>query len=111
MLDVEGGCSGLSKTEMVAWIKDFADTYHRITKRYPIIYTNRSWWQTCTGNSKAFKDTCPLDFASWNPSPGTLPGGWRAYTFWQYDDHNKWGGDSDQFNGSLDQLKKLAKGS
>ena len=108
MLDLESDCSALSTTEVVNWIKDFTDTYHDITGRYPIIYTNRNWWKTCTGNSTAFKDTSPLDLASWAPTPGPLPGGWRSFTFWQYDDHNKWGGDSELFNGNLGQLKKLA---
>jgi len=111
MLDLEAGCSRLSKTAMVNWIKDFSDTYNGITRRYPIIYTARSWWQTCTGDSTAFVDTSPLDLASWASTPGPMPGGWPFYTFWQYNDHNKWGGDSDLFNGSLDQLKKLVKGS
>jgi len=110
MLDLEAGCSGLSKTAMVNWIKDFSDTYNRITHRYPIIYTTRSWWQTCTGDSTAFKNTSPLDLVRWASTPGPIPGGWPFHTFWQYNDHNKWGGDSDLFNGSLDQLKKLAKG-
>jgi hypothetical protein len=110
MLDLEDGCAGLSQSEMVAWIKDFVDTYHGKTSRYPILYTNRSWWQTCTGDSMAFRDTCPLDFASWNSSPGAIPGGWPYQTFWQYNDHCRWGGDSDEFNGSMDRLKVLAKG-
>ena len=111
MLDLEGDCSGLSTSTMVAWIQDFVNTYHATTTRYPILYTNRSWWQTCTGDSSAFASTCPLDLASWNSAPGTIPGDWGYQTIWQYNDSCKWGGDSDEFNGSLDRLKVLAKGS
>lgn len=111
MLDLEGDCSGLSTSAMVAWIQDFVNTYHAATTRYPILYTSRSWWQTCTGGSSAFASTCPLDLASWNSVPGTIPGGWGYQTIWQYNDSCEWGGDSDEFNGSLDRLKVLAKGS
>ena len=62
---------------MVSWIKDFSDTYHSATKRYPgidfdhfvlflplryyaVIYTSTSWWTTCTGNSAAFAGSSPL---------------------------------------------------
>jgi hypothetical protein len=27
------GCYGLTPTQMVAWIKDFSDTYHSMTTR------------------------------------------------------------------------------
>jgi hypothetical protein len=37
MLDLEGypnkpECYGLSQSAMVAWIRDFADTYHQLTR-------------------------------------------------------------------------------
>ncbi|KAF9150928.1 hypothetical protein DFQ26_001418, partial [Actinomortierella ambigua] len=34
-LDLEAGCSGLSRAAMVLWIKDFSDTYKGHTQRYP----------------------------------------------------------------------------
>jgi Glycosyl hydrolases family 25 len=40
-----GNCSGLSASQMVAWIKDFSNTYHSRTKRYcnstsfPLLFT------------------------------------------------------------------------
>ncbi|OCL06091.1 glycoside hydrolase family 25 protein [Glonium stellatum] len=111
MLDLEDDRSGLSTSAMVAWIQDFVNTYHAATTRYPILYTNRGWWQTCTGGSSAFASTCPLHLASWNSAPGAIPGGWGYQTIWQYNDSCEWGGDSDAFNGSLGRLKVLAKGS
>ena len=110
MLDMEAGCSGLSTTQMVAWIKDFSDQYHSLTGRWPVIYTNLSWWTECTGNSNAFMNDSPLMLARWSSSPGTIPGGWPFQTIWQYKDSNPYGGDSDRFNGDLTQLKKLATG-
>nr|XP_023907937.1 N,O-diacetylmuramidase-like [Quercus suber] len=104
MLDLEGDCVSVS------WIKTFSDTYHSATGRYPILYTSPSYWSQCTGNSNAFVDTNPLMLARYASSPGTLPGGWPYYTFWQYKDSNTYGGDSDVFNGAYSQLQKIASG-
>ena len=92
---------------MINWIKDFSDTYRGIT-RYLIIYTARSWWKMCTGDSTAIKNT---SLTSWTSSPGPILGVWPFLAFWKYDNRKKWGGDSELFNGSFDQLKTLAKGS
>jgi len=75
-----------------------------------MLYTNRSWWNDCTGDSKAFKSTNPLVLARWGDSVGTIPGGWASQTIWQNSNEYKHGGDSDVFNGSLDDLKKFATG-
>jgi len=112
-LESENGipkCYGKNPANMVAWIQDFVNTYHSKTGRYPMIYTNRDWWTTCTGDSDAFSSTCPLVLASWNSVPGPIPGGWPYQTIWQYNDHSPWGGDSDSFNGDLTRLTKLATG-
>jgi GH25 family lysozyme M1 (1,4-beta-N-acetylmuramidase) len=115
MLDIEynpsgSTCYGLSQSDMTAWVKDFVDTYHSLTTRYPIIYSTADWWSQCTGNAADFSSTCPLDLADYNSSPGTIPGGWSFQTFWQNSDSYTYGGDSDIFNGSEDDLKKLATG-
>lgn len=115
MLDIEYNpsgptCYGLSQSAMVSWIADFVNTYHSKTGRYPIIYSTANWWEQCTGNSAAFHTTCPLDLASYNSAIGTIPGGWPFQTFWQYNDHYAYGGDSMRFNGNFTQLKKLATG-
>ena len=109
MLDLEGKCA-LSASNTVAWIKEFSDTYHSSTGRYPLLYTNPSWWSECTGNSKAFVKTNPLVLARYSSSPGTIPGGWSTYTIWQFNDSYKYGGDSDTFNGDSAGLQKLATG-
>lgn len=69
-------CYGLSHAGMVSWIRDFSNTYHSKTGRYPTIYTSTSWWNTCTGGSKAFGKTNPLMVARYSSSVGTLPAGW-----------------------------------
>ncbi|KAI1087743.1 glycoside hydrolase family 25 protein [Rostrohypoxylon terebratum] len=110
MLDLEGDCAGLSTSAMVLWIQDFSNTYHSKTGRYPLLYTNPSWWATCTGDSGAFTNTNPLVLARYSSSAGTPPGGWPYYTIWQFNDAYKYGGDSDTFNGELSSLQKLATG-
>ncbi|KAK3693279.1 N,O-diacetylmuramidase [Podospora appendiculata] len=115
MLDLESvsgsaTCFGLSTTAMVAWIKSFSDRYHTKTGRYPMLYTNPSWWTTCTGNSNAFVSTNPLVLARYASVPGTIPGGWPYQTIWQNSDSYTYGGDSDIFNGAMAGLTNLATG-
>jgi GH25 family lysozyme M1 (1,4-beta-N-acetylmuramidase) len=115
MLDIEynpsgATCYGLSQSAMVAWVKDFSDTYYAKTKRYPMIYSTADWWNQCTGNSAAFHTTSPLVLARYGSSPGTIPGDWPFQTIWQNADSYAYGGDSDIFNGDLTQLKKIATG-
>jgi GH25 family lysozyme M1 (1,4-beta-N-acetylmuramidase) len=109
MLDLEGSCV-LSASATVSWIKDFSNTYYSATGVYPLLYTNPSWWSSCTGNSNAFINTNPLVLARYSSSAGTPPGGWPYYTIWQYNDAYKYGGDSDVFNGDEAGLKRLASG-
>ncbi|KAM7211971.1 glycoside hydrolase family 25 protein [Rhypophila decipiens] len=115
MLDLENAsgyaaCWGLSQSAMVSWIKAFSDRYRSRTGVYPMLYTNPSWWSSCTGNSNAFVNTNPLVLARYASAPGTIPGGWPYQTIWQNSDSYAYGGDSDIFNGDLAGLKRLAKG-
>ncbi|KAK0529520.1 hypothetical protein OC834_003660 [Tilletia horrida] len=116
-LDIEYGpngntCYGLSATSMVSWIKDFSDTYHSKTGRYPTIYSTADWWRTCTGNTNAFSSTNALWVAQYASSVTSIPGGWPYYSFWQYSSsQSPYPGDEDVWNGSLDGLKAYAKGS
>lgn len=112
VLDIEfnpygANCYGLSDAQMVDWIKAFVNRYKARTGRDAVIYTNGNWWKDCTGNSTAFNSSNPLWIANYNDDPGTMPGGWGFYTFWQYTDSPI---DQDVFNGSYDRLKKLATG-
>jgi GH25 family lysozyme M1 (1,4-beta-N-acetylmuramidase) len=103
-------CYGLTQPQMVAWIADFADTVHQLTKRWPVIYSTTNWWSTCTGNSSAFAANDPLWIARYSTAVGALPKGWGFYTFWQHADSGPLPGDQDYFNGSVDQLRTLAYG-
>jgi GH25 family lysozyme M1 (1,4-beta-N-acetylmuramidase) len=116
MLDMEAAsstseCHGLTQAQMVAWITSFVNKYHELSGRYPLIYTGYYWWVDCTGNSTKWSTTSPLVLARYSSTVGTMPGGWPYQTIWQFNDKYAYGGDSDVFNGSLDRLKALAKGS
>ncbi|KAH8549021.1 putative N,O-diacetyl muramidase [Umbelopsis sp. PMI_123] len=103
-------CYGLTQTAMVSWIKDFTDTYHSITTRYPVIYTTTDWWTRCTGNSAAFAATSPLWLASYSTAAGLLPNGWPFYSFWQYASSGVFPGDQDYWNGDAAGLSRMATG-
>ena len=82
--DHTNSCYGLKPSAMVTWIAGFDSEIKAKTGRLPIIYTAKSWWQTCTGGSTAFGQT-PI----WPSDPNTpgsplLPAGWANWGFWQY---------------------------
>ncbi|MFJ7911717.1 lysozyme [Kitasatospora sp. NPDC096204] len=103
-------CYGLSQSAMVSWIRDFSNTVHTRTGRYPTIYTTTNWWTQCTGNNGGFGTTNPLWIARYASSVGTLPNGWGYQTFWQFADAGTFPGDQNYFNGAADRLRALALG-
>ncbi|KAK1139439.1 hypothetical protein N8T08_000802 [Aspergillus melleus] len=115
MLDIEynpygATCYGLTHSAMVAWVKEFVETYHDEVGVYPLLYTTLDWWTQCTGNAAGFGDKTPLVLAAYSSSaPSNIPGDWPTYTIWQNSDSYKYGGDSDIFNGSEEQLLKIAR--
>ncbi|AOR35085.1 hydrolase [Streptomyces fodineus] len=103
-------CYGLSRTRMVRWIRSFSDEIERENGRRPVIYTATQWWRLCTGNSRAFSRNHPLWIARRGAArPGTLPGGWRYWTFWQYGTKGRLPGDQNLFNGSGSRLRIFAR--
>ncbi|MFJ4678117.1 lysozyme [Kitasatospora sp. NPDC088783] len=103
-------CYGLSQAGMVSWIRDFSNTVHSKTGRYPTIYTTTDWWTTCTGNNSSFGATNPLWIARYASAVGTLPAGWSYQTIWQYSDSGTLPGDQNYFNGAFDRIQALANG-
>ncbi len=102
-------CYGLSRSQMTSWIWAFVNEYAYRTGVYPVIYTTRDWWSTCTSSDAGFADYVPLWIANYSASAGgALPNGWGFYTFWQYADHGSQPGDQDVFNGPYTQLQTLA---
>lgn len=74
-------CYGLTQSAMVSWIQDFVNAEQAQIGVAPVIYTNQSWWNLCTGGSAAFSGD-PLWVASYASTPA-MPTGWSHYTFWQ----------------------------
>ena len=114
MLDIEYNpygprCYGLSVAQMVSWIASFDTEYHRLTTRWPDIYTSTDWWNSCTGNSAAFGQES-LSIANWSGSPLPLPHSWATHTFWQWADSGVFPGDQEVFNGSHQALVDFAAG-
>ncbi|WP_299540391.1 lysozyme [uncultured Streptomyces sp.] len=115
VLDIEWNpygaqCYGKTQAGMVAWIRDFVNTYKARTGRDPVIYTATSWWKDCTGNNAGFGATNPLWVARYNTTVGELPAGWSFYTMWQYTSTGPTVGDHNRFNGALDRVVALANG-
>ncbi|GAA0506308.1 lysozyme [Saccharopolyspora subtropica] len=98
-------CYGKTKSQMTAWIKDFSDTYHARTGRWPVIYTSTSWWSQCVNGD--FSSTNPLWVARYASTVGTLPYNWKIWTIWQYTSSPL---DKNTFNGAYDRLQALANG-
>ncbi|MFJ9028077.1 lysozyme [Streptomyces sp. NPDC102274] len=115
VLDIEWNpygeqCYSKTPAQMVAWIRDFLNTYKARTGRDAVIYTATSWWKTCTGNYAGFGTTNPLWIARYNTTIGELPAGWGFQTIWQYTSTGPIVGDHNRFNGALDRVQALANG-
>ncbi len=114
MLDLEGGCYGLSAASMQSWILDFYNTYKAKTGRDVLIYTSPSWWNSCTGGWSGMSARSPLFVADWTTAADpTIPGGFPYATLWQYTDSGSVSGisgavDRDKFNGTSARLLALA---
>lgn len=114
MLDLEGGCYGLSTSAMQSWILDFYNTYKAKTGRDIVIYTSPSWWNSCTGGWSGMSADSPLFVADWTTAANpTIPSGFPYATIWQYSDSGSVSGvsgavDLDRFNGDSSRLLALA---
>jgi GH25 family lysozyme M1 (1,4-beta-N-acetylmuramidase) len=114
MLDLEGGCYGLSAASMQSWILDFYNTYKADTGRDVVIYTSPSWWSSCTGNWTGMSTRSPLDEADWTTASNPVAiTGFPYATMWQYTDAGSVSGisgavDRDRFNGDHSRLLALA---
>jgi GH25 family lysozyme M1 (1,4-beta-N-acetylmuramidase) len=105
-------CYGLSPAELTGWISDFIDELQTSLGVRPVLYTNLSWWNPCTGGSAAFAGY-PLDISSCSSAPPAAPGWGNDWTFWQYDIPECGRGGAvlaDVFHGTAAQLAALASG-
>jgi len=75
----------LAPTDLIAWTTTWLTAVQNLTGRQPMIYSGPSFWYSAMANTTAL-NTYPLWIARWNnnPDPLPLPGGWTAWSFWQY---------------------------
>lgn len=101
------GC-WLDPTDLVAWITDYSNTIWQALGVHPIIYTQASFWNDCTGGSSAFYEN-PLWVGSIGSQTTTLPTGFTSWMIWQNGVGSASGVsgpvDTDAFNGTVAQLK------
>ncbi|MGB8510632.1 MAG: GH25 family lysozyme [Pyrinomonadaceae bacterium] len=112
-VEVDGGKSAsLIVKGVTTWIAEVEQALGRT----PIIYTNASFWNSQVGGSSAFSEH-PLWVAHYTSKPKpNIPQGFANYTIWQFtslgvsavNGISGAGLDLDRFNGTLDDLRKLA---
>lgn len=109
VLDIEisdGVDPGQLSADIAIWVK----TIREAIGRYPIIYTDKAFWDRAINKDFAH---CPLWIAEWQTShPPYLPTGWDNWIFWQYSESGTVKGirnsgkvDMDWFNGDKQTLK------
>jgi lysozyme len=113
-IDVEapgdgGGSFAYPASEVVRRVGVVVGAVQAAIGRAPMIYTYPSAWAELTSNSTLFAGECPLWIASYKVAHPTLPGGWKDYAVWQYDDHGTVKGiggvvDRDRLNGDEARL-------
>lgn len=115
VLDIEENKEKLTSSQLVQWTHAFVDEVKELTGMDVMIYTYPNFWLNEMGNTTEFSHL-PLWLASYNNKthPGTIPGGWDTWTFWQYTSDGKvdgYGGkiDLNVFNGTPEDLKSMYK--
>jgi lysozyme len=111
MLDMEV-TGGQSAATITARIHTWVDKIKAATGRTPLIYTGKYFWDPSvqTTDFASF----PLVIAAYvKPNCPNTPNAWNKWTMWQYNSTGSVPGisgnvDSDEFNGTLEDLKKLA---
>jgi hypothetical protein len=99
-LDIEGdpytsstvnSCYNQTTSGMATWITQFLAEMQKDSGKTPVIYTNPSFWATCTNNSKAFT-SYPLWLADYGVASPPAVAGWSSPALWQYADNVTVGG-------------------
>jgi len=100
-------CYGLDPSDMVSWISSYTATIYAALGVMPIIYTQASWWNYCTGGATAFA-TNPLWVGSDSTPSTMIPAGFASWAIWQSGVGSATGVtgpvDVDTFNGTVAQL-------
>ncbi len=84
VLDLEE-TGGLSPQALATWVDTWLRETSRLARRPAMIYTTRGFWTSYLGDTTKFTKY-PLWMANHTNAarPVALPGGWKAWTFWQY---------------------------
>lgn len=101
-----------NKSTCIQKAKDWLTKVEAATGRIPIIYTANSFWRDYFAASADFS-RYPLWLASYNRNSPVIPTGWTDYKIWQFTEGGTIEGlvgnvDKNVFNGSMNDLKKLA---
>ncbi len=83
-LDIEV-TGGLSPKALSSWVDSWLKEATRLLGRRPAIYSGRGFWTSYLGDTTKFK-SYPLWMANHTKAsaPVALPGGWGAWSYWQY---------------------------
>lgn len=115
MLDIEWNpydtstrCYGLDPPGLTAWISSYSNTIYKALGVRPIIYTQASFWNKCTGGTNAFAESPLWVGSDASASSTAIPGGFTAWAIWQ--NVGSAAGvdgpvDIDAFNGTKSQLE------
>lgn len=101
-------CYGLTQKQMGEFTNSFVNQYKARTGVYPTIYTAKSWWNTCVGDTYTNTAT-PLWLASYTTTMSKIPLPWTKHAIWQYTPKDDLGIDLNVFNGTYTQLSNWAK--
>ncbi len=100
-------CYNLTPAQMTAWITSFQQRYQAVTGVYPVIYTAKSWWNTCVSDDTAgavISARSPLWISQFSTSLTGLARNWNAQHIWQNATVSNGGYDTNIYNGSTNQL-------
>ncbi len=76
-------CYDRTPAQLVAWVRDFSDTYRGLTGRAPVIYAQADLWAQCLADDRSFGATNPLWLFDHEGEVGPWPPGWERPTVWQ----------------------------
>lgn len=112
VLDIEEP-QGLSPRQLIDWTHAYVDEIKKLTGRDTMIYTYPYFWKHNMGNTTEFNHL-PLWIAHYttNNQPGSLPGGWTDWTFWQHTSEGTVTGahghvDQNRFSGTMSELREM----
>ncbi|WP_421897034.1 glycoside hydrolase family 25 protein [Marinoscillum sp.] len=109
VLDIEIS-HGEHPDELTKNISIWIRTVKSAIGRYPIIYTDRAFWNKAIGQDFSY---CPLWLAEWEDAHAPyLPNGWKDWAFWQFSESGSVEGvsvetkvDLSHFNGAKSTLR------